>query len=91
MEEVRIQTDDLMEVTRTVAKLAHGRIADGRLDLNVLLDQANDNMEMAFVAYGDGNMAFAAASAAQAASCALLVAVTLRRVSKDIPPVQEMN
>lgn len=91
MEEVRIQTGDLAEVTRTVVRMAHGRIAEARLDLNVLLDQTDDNMEMALVAYRDGNVAFAAACAAQAASCALLVAVTMRRVAKDIPPVQEMN
>ncbi|GAB6965984.1 hypothetical protein [Komagataeibacter oboediens] len=86
-----MQTGDLAEVTQTVVDLAHGRMAEGSSDLNVLLDQADSNMEMAVMSFEDGRLAFAATCAEQAASCALLVAIALRRMAKDIPPVQERH
>ncbi|MBY4640314.1 hypothetical protein K6L44_10010 [Gluconacetobacter entanii] len=90
-EKVYVQIGDLAAGAQTVIDLATGRMQHRSDDLNVLLDQADTNMEMAVVAMEGGNLPVAASCAEQAASCALLVAVAMRRMARDIPPVQEMN
>lgn len=90
-EKVRMQKGDMAAGAQTVIDLAVGRMQAGSEDLNVLLDQADTNMEMAVMSLGDGNLPVAAACAEQAASCTLLIAIAMRRMAKDIPPVQEMN
>lgn len=90
-EQVKIQSGDLGTVTQTVIDLAAGRMVGRSNDLDELLDQVDDNMEMAVAAHNDGRMPIAAACAEQAACCALLVAIAMRRMAKDMPPIQEMN
>ena len=90
-EKVRVQPGDLAAVTQTVIDAAAAKMAEGPSDLNTLLDQADGNMEMAVMSFEGGDIIFATICAEQAASCALLVAIALRRMAKDIPPVQERH